>query len=140
VGLGQLCRRHPELPLEGAAKVPVAYTEFMGQVRYAPAIECARCDAQCCRVGHSRNCVAQCSAWGKLRPAPETRPEAVSLGSRSRFEEPAALRIGDSSRADRPAVDHRGPYADEEDSVEPRIARSQRASADRGVEHRALGS
>jgi len=135
VRLRELERRCADLALESAAQMSLADTEIAGKLRDRMAVERAGGDAVGRITRQARYRINECESGGELGPASQARAEPVTLRRRGRAEEPAMVTVRHSSRADRPAVDARRDDSDEEDSVEPRVARIKRAT-----EHIGLGS
>jgi hypothetical protein len=139
VGLGQLDRRHTQLALQGATKVAVAHPELARELRNPTAIERAGANPMRGHLRQAGHGIDQRSSRSQLRPAAETGPEPRLLGRCGRFEEPPPLVIRHPGRADRPAVDPRRGNADEEDAIEARVPRVQRALADFRVQQGSAG-
>src|SRR5918994_2422896 len=133
MGLSQLDWGYPQLPLEHAAEVAIAYAQFASQLRHSTPVERAGGNSMCSHPSEPRHRVAHGSSRCQLRPTAETGPESGSLGRGGRFEEPASVVIRDASGANRPAVYASGGDADEEDAVESGITRVQCTLAHVGV-------
>jgi hypothetical protein len=129
VGLRQLDRRDAQLALEHAAEMTVAHAQLAGELGHPPAVERARADPVRRHPREPRHGVDQRPSRRQLGAAAQARPKPCVLGGGRGLEEPAAVVIRHTSRADRPAVDPRRRDAHEEESVEAGVAGVERALA-----------
>src|SRR6266516_2054387 len=102
---------------------PLAYAKVTSQGGDVAAVQRARRDALRRFVRELRNRIERRSPWRELRPAPQARPKPRSLGRRSGIEEAPMAIVGEPRPADRPAIHMRCRDPDEEDAVEPWVAR-----------------
>ena len=126
-GQQQLDWRHAELLLHDAANLARAQLKLIGDCFEAAfRIELALLEPLHDQLRDALGIVDRRAAGGELRPAAQARAKSGLLGFLRRLEEPAVGLLRRLHRADRPAVDARRGDPDEEDAVEPRIARRER--------------
>ena len=133
-GLRHRDRRCAQVLVEQTSELPLAEAQARGERVHAGVVQCAELDQR----QRARHAVRRAVPGGQLRRRLGTAAQAGTEPRRLRGgggpEEPHVLTLRRSRRADRTAVDPRRRHPAEEDAVEARVPRADRAVAGVGVE------